>query len=297
MSIYKNRLIKKIVIIGFGSIGKKHFSILRKKNYIIKVITNQKISNKIKLKRSKIQKFNPDYIVIASKTSKHLSDLKYIEKNINKKLVLIEKPLYENYKNIKLKNNKYLVGYNLRFHPIIQFLKKEKLKPYFVQSNCFSYLPDWRKNIHYSRSNTADKIGGGVALELSHEIDYLIWMFGNFKKINILNKKISNLKIDKDDIFIFNANYKSIYLNISINIFSKINKRELFIYTKKKQYYADLNKNRLLIYFKNKIKTISWKNFYISKTYEIEHNLMLRKKFNDFCTVDQANNLLKIIKS
>ena len=297
MNIYKKNLIKKVLIIGFGSIGKKHFSILRKKNHIIKVITDQKISDKIKLKRSKIQKFNPDYVVVASKTSKHFSDLKYIEKNINKKIVLIEKPLYENYKNIKLKNNRYLVGYNLRFHPVIQFLKKEKLKPYFVQSNCYSYLPDWRDNIHYSKSNTADKIGGGVALELSHEIDYLIWMFGNFKKKNILNKKVSNLKINKDDIFILNANLKNLHLNVSINIFSKIKKREIFIYTKNKQYHADLNKNKLQIYFKNKIKTITWKNFDISKTYEMEHNFILREKFNDFCTINQANNLLKIIKN
>ena len=50
-----------------------------------------------------------------------------------------------------------------------------------MKVNCYSYLPNWRKNIPYYLSNSADKKGGGVLLELSHEIDYLTWIFGDFE--------------------------------------------------------------------------------------------------------------------
>ncbi len=295
MNILKNKNFKRAIIFGYGSMGKKHFKILKDKNFRVKIITNQKINKKIKIDRSKIKNFDPSIIVIASKTSKHFHDLKFVDKLVKKKIIIIEKPLFENYKKIKLKNNKYFVGYNLRFHPIIQFLKKQKIKPYFVQATCFSYLPNWRKNIDYAKSNTAKKIGGGVALELSHEIDYLIWMFGSMKKINILNKKISNLKISKDDILILNSKIKNFYCNISINLFSKIEKRELYIYTKKNQYYADLLDNKLTILSGNKKKTLLWKNFKMAETYKILHDQISRNKTLDICTVKQANNLLKII--
>ena len=59
-----------------------------------------------------------------------------------------------------------------------------------------SYLPKWRKNIVYSNSNSAKKkYGGGVLLELSHELDYLQWIFSSVKKINYsIVKKFQTLK-------------------------------------------------------------------------------------------------------
>ena len=120
-------------------------------------------------------------------------------------------------------------------------------------------------------------------------------MFGSMKKINILNKKISNLKISKDDILILNSKIKNFYCNISINLFSKIEKRELYIYTKKNQYYADLLDNKLTILSGNKKKTLLWKNFKMAETYKILHDQISRNKTLDICTVNQANNLLKII--
>ena len=45
-----------------------------------------------------------------------------------------------------------------------------------------SYLPQWRKNSNYIKSYSAFKNkGGGVELDLSHEIDYVTWLFGKFK--------------------------------------------------------------------------------------------------------------------
>ena len=79
---------KKAIIIGFGSIGKRHYKILKKLNYFdeIFVFSNQKVLIKNKItKLEAIKKINPDYFVICSDTSKHYFQLKYIINNFSKK--------------------------------------------------------------------------------------------------------------------------------------------------------------------------------------------------------------------
>ena len=83
-----------------------------------------------------------------------------IEKNFVNKSVLIEKPLFEKIKNIKKKlNNFYSIGYNLRYHPVLIFLKKnvENKRVFNVKINSSSYLPEWRK-IDYVKSVSSKKV-------------------------------------------------------------------------------------------------------------------------------------------
>ena len=139
---------------------------------------------------------------------------------------MIEKPILNKFRKINLKKNKYIVGYNMRFHPVIQYLKKEigKRKINFISINLSSYLPNWRKNIDYKKSNSAKKIfGGGLLLELSHELDYIRWIFGNIKLIFSFNKHISNLKINTDDILILFGNIrKKTKVIFNMNFFQEL---------------------------------------------------------------------------
>ena len=119
----------------------------------------------------------------------HFKYLRYLDKTIKNKKILVEKPLFHKNYNLKIKNNKVFVGYNLRFHPVITFIKKYiKNKNIFLSNiTCRSYLPNWRKNTSYTKSNSAKKsYGGGVLLELSHEIDYINWIFDGIKKLTML---------------------------------------------------------------------------------------------------------------
>ena len=194
----------KVLIIGYGSIGKRHAKILSNINKIkeLRVLTSQKKIPYKQINRiNKIKEYNPDYIVICNETSKHLRYLEFIENNFKKKLILIEKPIFEKFHNIKISKNKVYVGYNLRFHPLLNSLKEniKNRKIWNVQIICGSYLPSWRKNINYIKSYSSKKIGGGVTLDLSHELDYAVWLFGNLKPKFVINKKISDLKIQSDD--------------------------------------------------------------------------------------------------
>ena len=99
--------------------------IVKKKN--ITILTGQKISNFRTIKTLKASnEIDPKYIIICNPTSDHIKKIKFIEKNYKNKFVLIEKPLFSKPNKINIKKNKYFVGYNLRFNPLMNFLKKKK---------------------------------------------------------------------------------------------------------------------------------------------------------------------------
>lgn len=291
----------KVLIIGYGSVGQKHAKILKKLNCEIAVLTKQKkIPFKIIKDKKEVINYNPDYIIISNNTSNHIEYANFLEKNLKNKIILIEKPISNKYKKIKLKKNKYIVGYNLRFHPLIQFIKKKIIKKqniHFISINVSSYLPEWRKNINYKDSNSAKKkFGGGLLLELSHELDYIKWIFGKIKLIYSYNKKISNLKIDTDDILIlFGEINKKTKVIFNMNFFSRINKRDIQIEGKNFSLKADLIKNYIEIFGNKKKKKYSWKKYKVFNTYVEEHKKVLKKDLEDFCTLEDSMNTLKMI--
>ena len=71
-------------------------------------------------------------------------------------------------------------------------------------------------------------------MDLSHELDYILWIFKKFKVNYFYNNKVSNLKINSDDLCVISGKFKnkgSIQINLSY--FSKIEKREIQVDTEK----------------------------------------------------------------
>ena len=98
------------MILGYGSIGQRHAKILKKKFNInnITIFTKQKIAEfKTISSLQEIKKLNPNYIIICSSTSKHFRHLKFVEKNFKNKIVLIEKPIFDKYRKLKIKKIKF----------------------------------------------------------------------------------------------------------------------------------------------------------------------------------------------
>ena len=98
------------LVVSYGSIGRKHAKILKTKFGIkdLTVCTKKRISKFKTIKKLHGLKKKPSYIVIASPTSKHFEQLKFIEKKFKNIKILVEKPLFDKYRKLKIKHYKNL---------------------------------------------------------------------------------------------------------------------------------------------------------------------------------------------
>lgn len=154
--------------------------------------------------------FQPDAVIISSPASSHVDNATDFIKNGAH--VFIEKPLAVNYGELgellevsRDSDVFAMVGYVLRFQPILAYLKQQiedgvvgKVRSARVEVG--QYLPDWRPGSDYRKGVSAQKaLGGGALLELSHEIDYATWLFGMPDKLICSSGKLSDLDIDVED--------------------------------------------------------------------------------------------------
>lgn len=223
-----NFAITRILIVGLGSIGKRHLKIVRDfhKNaeiYIFRRYENPNVpelANGIFVDINEAISFNPQIVILANPAPFHLEIA-----TIMAKLgchVLVEKPLSSEFasaqefiKTIEITNVICQVGYNLRFLPSLVEFKKNILSYAIgdvisVRSEVGQHLSTWRPGIDYKTSVSArSELGGGVLLELSHEIDYLYWIFGEIEWVSSWIGKLSNLEIDVEDTAMLLFGFKS----------------------------------------------------------------------------------------
>ena len=220
MEISNGVKILKILIVGCGSIGSRHLRNIKKITDCEIIVSETKDFDPTDLeKKYGIEVFRdydtalnekPDAVIISNPTAFHIEyALKAAKKGCH---LFIEKPLSHNMNGVndlirvvEKKKLKVLIGCNLRFHR--QLIKIKELlnqnaigKVYFTRLVAGSYLPSWRPGTDYSRSYSArKKLGGGVVLDLIHEIDYAMWLFGEIGGLNANVCKLSNLEIDAED--------------------------------------------------------------------------------------------------
>jgi len=269
-----------ILIVGLGSIARKHIIAIKQLEINFKIYALRSKKAKDEKYITNIYNLNDindqlDFIIISNPTAFH-------EKTINKLIYLkvplfIEKPVLNDFKNAikiskNLKTNKIpsYVACNMRFHPSINFLKKfiDEFNPIINEVNVYSgsYLPDWRKNKNYKNSySSQSKMGGGVHLDLIHEIDYCKWIFGFPLMVKSLKRSVSSLEIDSIDFSNYNLIYNNYSINIILNYYRKHPKREIELVIKDETIIVDLLKNSV---YSNKEKRFLFKKkFNIQETY------------------------------
>lgn len=241
----------KVLFVGLGSIGKRHllnFIEVTKENnkkVIIHAIRSSKrdlgeISDLIDQQFFTYEETDNDYdiIFICSPTFKHFEQVKYFYKR--SKALFIEKPIFETFeKDVESINFDEITAYvacPLRFNSAYLYLQ-ELIKQHHIlsiRSVCSTYLPEWRDGVDYRSTYSAfKKDGGGVAIDLIHEWDYLIDLFGFPQKVKSLFKKVSALEIDSEDIAIYIASYSDKLAEVHLNYFGKnaVRKMELITTT------------------------------------------------------------------
>ena len=212
-------LIENVVVVGGGSIGQRHCAIIREllpSAQICLVSGSGRTSPDADYAVQSFEElddFNPQIAIITASTDRHIGDA--IEMAKRGAHLLIEKPLcldgsrFEEL--VQLRKEKKLtmcVGYNLRYVPSIRALKemvstREIGRLLHIKVDVGQYLPDWSPGVSYKESVSASAHrGGGVLLELSHELDYLQWIFGPMVVKNASLYHKSDLDIDVEDLAI-----------------------------------------------------------------------------------------------
>lgn len=213
-------MLQRILLIGLGSIGKRHLRNIISLGYHHVHIVSR--SGNLKGEFSSLQVYKTveealslslfDAAIICTPTAMHLPALKLLLQH-SVENIYIEKPISHNYdgireiiKNYKLSNCNIHVGFDLHYdlglqkvHELIQ--SKTIGDIISVNAQVGQYLPDWRPNEDYSQGMSAKiSTGGGVMLDLVHEFDYLYWLLGEVDIIASFNKNSGSLKIETEDI-------------------------------------------------------------------------------------------------
>jgi len=198
-----------VLLIGYGSIGARHASLLAEKNHTLTVVSrNPECPFQIVLPTiddALAQGFY-DAALVANPTASHYEALLALRNGGFRGPVLVEKPLFDCLpKALDAKTGEGVhVAYNLRQHPLLQRMKSilEGRTLYSAMAYVGQYLPDWRPGRDYRLCYSAHKEqGGGVLRDLSHELDYLQWITSPWKAVTAIGGHFSHLEISSDDVF------------------------------------------------------------------------------------------------
>ena len=327
------------LFLGLGSIGQRHlrnlysidknikFFAIRKK-FFTPLLTNknQAIKGNIKkkykiiyfdsLEALKKENINIDIAFICTPSNYHVDEAIWLVKNnIN---IFVEKPLGNSLKNVsKLKKLlisknkiKHMMGYQLKFNPIILKLKnllKKKIigDIWYANIHHGENINDFHPYEGYEHTYAARKDqGGGVILCQIHEIDYLMYLFKDYKiKIqNSYSNKITDLKINVEDSFtstlLLIKNKKKTICDVHLNFYERPKKRSIEFLGKLGKITCDLHSGDVIVFKNNITKKYKFKfdrnKIFIKQMRYILNAIKKNKKIEKSYDVINGINSLKL---
>lgn len=298
-----------VLVVGLGSIAKKHIDALKRINpqTVIYALRSQKsadnypgVKNIFSLNDINTEQLS--FVIISNPTAQHYDSIVEMI-NLGKPL-FIEKPLFDQITDktealvtdIISKNIPTYVACNLRFLHTIQnlknLLKQERINE--VNAYCGSYLPDWRPGQDFRKVYSANKeMGGGVNIDLIHELDYIYWLFGEPKTTQSFFSNQSSLDISAYDYANYLWQYEGFSASIILNYYRRDSKRNIEIVTSNNTFFVDLLSNKI---YKND-EVIYASEQKISDTYLDQMSFFIENIVNNkqqFNTVIEANIILKL---
>lgn len=209
---------KKILIIGAGSIGRRHAANLSSlgcdiavhdvsHNHLAQVCSEHHYTPVFDVE-SAVRSHEYDAAIVCTPNSQHLSSaMPAVEAGMD---IFIEKPLSDSMDGVedllsavRKSGCIAMAGFNLRFEPGLAYLKKKMDASIvaFARIEFGFYLPDWRKGVDYRKIYSANKsMGGGIILDDVHEIDYACWLMGYPTQVMSTFGTFGNLEIDVEDV-------------------------------------------------------------------------------------------------
>lgn len=253
----------KIVFIGIGSIAKKHIKAIRKIEPQTVIFALRSSKDALPYEAVKdfyeyddIKEIAPDFIIISNPTSKHFET---IQKLLPYRIPLfIEKPVFaelghdEVIKEIEDKQILTYVACDMRFMDCLKWLHqymaehKEEVRINEINVYCGSYLPEWRPGKDFRKCySSIPELGGGVHIDLIHDVDYVYWIFGKPKENHAVFRNVSSLEIRAYDYANFNLIYPSFCANVVLNYYRRDSKRFMEILFDNCTWTVDMMKNEI----------------------------------------------------
>lgn len=211
-------MIERILVVGLGSIGRRHLRLAREllPDADIRILrrgSGEAVpdhANGCFYSLDQALAFAPNIAVLANPAPFHTP--------VGEALVragchlMVEKPLASDRVAALTLTRSCLsagrvlqVGYNLRFLPSLLHFKavideSRAGDIWSVRCEVGQNLRSWRPGTDYRHGVSAQRhLGGGVLLELSHEIDYLRWIFGEVDWVGAILSRQSDLETDVED--------------------------------------------------------------------------------------------------
>lgn len=288
----------KVCFVGSGSIGRRHMlnlyslCVKRQEHLIIHVLRNcvgknlspdlAAIVDKELFSVTEMDSFY-DALFICNPTYKHYTTITELQNRSH--YFFVEKPVFERsdyrIEDLRLpKENQYYVACPLRYSSVLmrarEILKDKKVIS--AQAISSSYLPNWREGVDYRQTYSANREqGGGVKIDLIHEWDYLVELFGYPDKVFSFAGKYSDLEITSDDIAVYIAQYADKLLELHLDYFGVTGERYLRVWTSSEEYVFDV------------LKSCVYRNGECIERYEEDRNEMYIREMEYFLEFVNGN--------
>jgi len=207
----------RVLIVGYGSIGQRHLSIVRESSphSDIRVLRRKPGDTAAGAdgcfsSLDDALAFAPQVAIIANPASFHVPvALALARQGCH---LLVEKPLSDTPEGVSELLTAaeecgivLQVAYNLRFSPSLRDFRQRVQsgrigRVLSIRCETGQHLETWRPGADYRQGVSACReLGGGVLLELSHELDYLRWIFGDIDWVGAWMGRQSALEISVED--------------------------------------------------------------------------------------------------
>lgn len=207
------------IVVGAGSIGRRHLRNLRAHGYADVVAVRRGAAKldgdladvPVRATIEEARGGGPAVAIVCTPTALHL-DAAIAAARLGCH-VLVEKPLAHELTRIddlraalERAGTRGGVAHMLRWHPAVRAVRERLAggdlgRPLHAAVWCGQHLADWHPGTDHRASYSAKRaLGGGVVLDLIHEIDELHWLFGRPCRVSARTVATGSLGIETEDV-------------------------------------------------------------------------------------------------
>lgn len=275
----------KILVIGGGSIGRRHIKNLQSLGYKNISCLKRKYDEEfekqwnVRVVTKYPENEDMEAVFVCTPTSLHVDAL---EKAVTCQAhIFMEKPLIHDRKELakaesllKDYDKVFFIGFMLRYHPLVKKIKdiidsEELGKVYSARFEFGSYLPYWHPYEDYKISYASRKeLGGGVILTISHELDLIQYYFGEPAEITGVKRNLAKLNINTEEVYEGIFNYPDKVVSLHLDYLQKDYNRCIKILCDEGKIEWNWHDNYILIKpHKKEEKRIHLDNFDVNELY------------------------------